>query len=71
MIDGLKLDGLVRSECFGDLFDNLDFYGLATKHIRIGLLVGWSVQHKFQKSYKNDLCGCQLSTYSTRCLEVG
>ena len=34
--------------------DLCDFYASATKHLGIGLLVGWSVgwsRHKFQKSY--------------------
>ena len=52
------------------------FYASATKHLGIGLwsvgwLVGRSVGNKFQKSFKNDLCACQLSTYSSRCLELG
>ena len=52
-----------------------NFYASATKHLGIGLSVGWSVGwfvgNKFQKSFKNDLCACQLSTYSSRCLELG
>ena len=39
------------------------FYASATKHLGIGLWsVGWLVGNKFQKSFKNDLCACQLST---------
>ena len=34
----------------------MNFCALATKHLGIGLLVNWSLQHKFQKRSKNDLC---------------
>ena len=49
----------------------LCFDNEASRDRFVGQLVSWSVLHKSKKSYKNDLYGCQLSTYSTRCLELG